>query len=140
MAGFLAVANNNVYHSFINGEDAGVPNGVFVTPDYETGTVKLAADAADVYFVSAENTDIFEDFRDTIDFVTDAGRPLRAHKPSVGEVIVTTKFESGLEAGADATVGANGEVVAGAGLFKVKEVTTAYGEDAVSLLVVANKA
>lgn len=141
MAGFVSVANNNVYHSFVSTEADGVENGLFVTPDYKTGEAKLSsAGDEDVYFVSNENTDISEYGIDDVDFKTKEGDFLRAKKPSVGEVFVTTKFAEGLVQGDGVAIGAKGEVVKVAaetdGKFVVKAETTAFGEAALSLLVV----
>lgn len=136
MAGFLSVANNNVYHSFINDEEE-VPNGVFVTPNYTTGTATLSkAGDTDYYFVHNENENAPEWGIDDVDYVTKKGKFLRATKPSVGEVYVTTIFEEGLTKGDPASVGANGEIVAGGEGFVVQGTTTAYGSPAVSLLYV----
>ena len=139
MAGFVAVANNNVYHSFINAETEGIENGVFVTPDYKEGTVKLATDDTDAYFVSVDIDTLPEDLVDTVDFKTKVGRPLRAKKISVGEVVVTTSVNGEIADFADGvavTVGADGKATVGEGAYVVKGTTTAYGTEAVKLQLV----
>lgn len=133
MAGFLQVANSQVFHSFKNEEIEGLENGMWVVPDYESGTVKLA-EAGDVgYFVENEITTPETYGEDKIDFVVKKGKYVRAHLTSAGEKVVTTVFDENLKVG-DKVDFDGGKLVAGDGYLQVAEKTTAFGAPAVSVV------
>lgn len=141
MAGFLALGNDQ----FIGGykATADVENGVFVVLDHANKTASIATAVTgdgDVYFVENEIDTIAEQGIDDVNFVVKNGKFLRLHKPQKGEVLVTTKFNGTLADGATVAVGVGGAVEA-VGVrtpqtkFALKENTTAYGANAVSILV-----
>lgn len=143
MAGFLALGNDLYVGSYTNAEANGVENGVFVVLNHVAKTGALA-DATtgdgEVYFVANEIDTVDEQGIDDADFMVKEGKFLRLKKPQAGEVLVTTKFNGALNEGDTVAVGVDGAVEA-VGVrtpqvkFAVKEKLSAYGKDAVSLLV-----
>jgi len=141
MAGFLALGNDQYLGGY--NAAANVENGVFVVLNHaaKTGSVANATTGdGDVYFVENEIETIVEQGIDDVNFVVKAGKGLRLHKPQKGEVLVSTKFNGTLAEGDTVAVGVGGAVEAvGARTpqvkFVVKELTTAYGTNAVKLLV-----
>ena len=143
MAGFLALGNDLYVGTLKLNHEAGVENGVFVAPNFANGTATLAnATTGDkeVLFVVNEIETIMEDGIDDVDYVVKHGKYLRAHVPQTGEVLVTTKFNGTLVEGDVVAVGVGGAVEkVGTRTpkvkFAVKEKLTAYGKEAVSLIV-----
>lgn len=131
MAGFVALGNNRYIGSFKAAEE--VENGQFVAVDYVAGTGALGVGE---YFVQNINTNISEYGIDDADFKVKEGEFLRLYVPQAGDVLVTTKFTGSLEKGDKVEIGADGNAVKGEGGFVVKDLTTAYGKEAVSLLKV----
>lgn len=131
MAGFVAVGNEKYLGSFKATEE--VENGQFVTVDYANGTGSLGEGD---YFVQNVNTNIPEYGIDDADFAIKKDEYLRLYVAQAGDILVTTKFTGDLEKGDTVKVGADGNVVKGDGGFVVKDATTAFGKDAVSLLKV----
>lgn len=141
MAGFLALGNDQYIGNLkLNAVD-GVENGAFVTANFATGEASVPTGAADgdVFFVENEITTIIEDGIDDGDFKVKNGEYVRLHLPQAGEVLVTTKFATGLAKGDVVAVGAGG-VVEAVGTrtpkhsFTVKEFTQATGQEAVKLI------
>ncbi len=139
MAGFLALSVSDTYIGDYRA-DENVENGAFVEFDHTEKTGKLAGEgAAEVYFVVNEIETIIEDGIDDIDFEVKKGKYLRAHRPQVGEILVTTVVDGDLSVGDSADVVADGKVgAADGGRFVVKEVTNEYGVETLHLLVVNN--
>lgn len=131
MAGFVALGSNKYLGSFKATEE--VENGQFVVVDYAAGTGSLGTGE---YFVQNINTNIPEYGIDDVDFKVKEGEFLRLYVAQTGDVLVTTKFTGTLAKGDKVEIGADGNAVAGAGGFVVKDLTTAYGKEAVSLLKV----
>jgi hypothetical protein len=143
MAGFVALGHEKYLGTYKCAEANGIENGTFVVLDHVNQTATLA-DATtgdgDVYFVQNLIETIDEQFIDDIDFKVAQGKYLRLHKPLPGTVYVTTKFNGTLNQGDIVAVGAGGAVEAIGSRtpqvkFVVKEKTTAYGTDAVKIMV-----
>src|SRR5690625_4834943 len=110
MAGFIGLAVSDTYIGTYKAAEE-VENGNFVEFDHVEKTGSLAgAGAAEVYFVYNENTNIPEYGIDDIDFKVKEGEFLRAHRPQVGEILVTTCIEGELAEGDSVDVVAGGKV------------------------------
>lgn len=134
MAGFLQIANSQVFHSFKNEDIEGLENGMWVIPDFADGTVKLAEEGdAGAYFVENEITTPETYGQDKVDFIVETGKFVRAHLTSEGEKVVTTVFDDNLEVG-DTVTFDGGKLVKGEGYLQVAGKTTAFGKDAVSVV------
>lgn len=143
MAGFVSLGHDQFIGSYKCAEANGIENGTFVVLNHAAKTATLA-DATtgdgDVYFVQNVIDTIDEQGIDDVDFKVAEGKYLRLHKPLPGTIYVTTKFNGTLNEGDVVAVGANGAVEAVGERtpqvkFVVKEKTTAYGTDAVKIMV-----
>lgn len=143
MAGFVALGDQLYIGTYKCAEANGIENGTFVVLDHANGTATLAngrTGDGDVYFVQNVIETIDEQGIDDVNFKVANGKYLRLHKPLPGTIYVTTKFNGTLNKGDVVAVGDNGAVEAiGARTpkvkFVVKEKTTAYGTDAVKIMV-----
>lgn len=143
MAGFVAQGHDRFLGTYKCAEVNGVENGTFVVLDHVNGTATLANATkgnGDVYFVQNTIDTVDEQGIDDVDFKVAEGKYLRLHKPLPGTVYVTTKFNGNLKQGDVVAVGDGGAVEAiGTRTpqvkFVVKEKTTAYGTDAVKIMV-----
>lgn len=144
MAGFVSLGNQLYLGTYKCAEVNGIENGTFVVLDHVNQTATLANGTTgdgDVYFVQNVIETIDEQGIDDVDFKVAEGKYLRLHKPLPGTIYVTTKFNGTLNQGDTVAVGANGAVEAiGTRTpkvkFVVKEKTTAYGTDAVKIMVI----
>jgi len=143
MAGFVSLGNQLYLGTYKCAEANGIENGTFVVLDHVNGTATLAnatTGDGDVYFVQNVIDTIDEQGVDDVNFKIAKGEYLRLHKPLPGTVYVTTKFNGTLNVGDVVAVGAGGAVEAKGTRtpqvkFVVKEKTTAYGTDAVKIMV-----
>lgn len=143
MAGFVALGDQLYIGTYKCAEVNGVENGTFVVLDHVNGTATLANATkgnGDVYFVQNTIDTVDEQGINDVDFKVAKGKYLRLHKPLPGTVYVTTKFNGNLKQGDVVAVGDGGAVEAiGTRTpqvkFVVKEKTTAYGTDAVKIMV-----
>lgn len=143
MAGFVSLGNQLYLGTYKCAEVNGIENGTFVVLDHANGTATLANTTTgdgDVYFVQNVIDTIDEQGVDDVNFKVVKGEYLRLHKPLPGTVYVTTKFNGTLNVGDVVAVGDGGAVEAiGTRTpqvkFVVKEKTTAYGTDAVKIMV-----
>jgi len=143
MAGFVALGNEKYLGTYKCAETNGIENGTFVVLDHVNKTARLGDSTTgdgDVYFVQNVIDTIDEQGIDDVDFKVAEGKYLRLHKPLPGTIYVTTKFNGTLNEGDVVAVGANGAVEAVGERtpqvkFVVKEKTTAYGADAVKIMV-----
>jgi hypothetical protein len=143
MAGFVALGHDQFIGSYKCAEANGIENGTFVVLNHTAKTATLA-DATtgdgDVYFVQNVIDTIDEQGIDDVNFKVANGKYLRLHQPLPGTIYVTTKFNGTLNEGDIVAVGAGGAVEAVGSRtpkvkFVVKEKTTAYGTDAVKIMV-----
>jgi len=143
MAGFVSMGHDQFIGSYKCAETNGIENGTFVVLDHVNKTARLGDSTTgdgDVYFVQNVIDTIDEQGIDDVDFKVAEGKYLRLHKPLPGTIYVTTKFNGTLNEGDVVAVGANGAVEAVGERtpqvkFVVKEKTTAYGADAVKIMV-----
>jgi hypothetical protein len=130
---------------------AQITPGVFVTPNYATGTATAVADNAagdesGLLLVCNVNPNIDEQGVDDASFTVGADEYLRLKAPNVGDVFTTDQFiptYSSVNVGDKMAVGAGGKVdVIGtrtpALVLRVIEKTTLYGNNALKLIVEKN--
>lgn len=137
MAGFIAVSLADTFLGDYTAAES-VKNGSFVELDHKEKTGALAdAGAPEAYFISNEIDTVIEEGIDDIDYEVKKGEFLRAHRPQVGEILVTTEIDEDLAEGDAADVVAGGKVGQNDdGRYIVKELTNEYGVQTARLLVI----
>lgn len=144
MAGFIALGNHQYLGELTLNEANGVENGTFAKVNLTAGTASLIASNAegdaDVYFINNEITTIVEQGIDDVNFKLANGKFVRLHYPQKGEILVTTKYTGTPVKGDLLAVGVAGVLEAVAARtpkfkFQVQEVTTAFGTNALRVIV-----